>query len=68
MSGLSEHRGVWVFSENKELLLELLGQGSELAKNLQTDVTAVALGSGVGSQANELVAHGANKVYVVDHP
>ncbi len=68
MSGLSEYRGVWVFSENKELLLELLGQGSELAKNLQTDVTAVALGSGVGSQANELVAHGANKVYVVDHP
>jgi len=65
---LSEHRGVWVFSENKELLLELLGQGSELAKKLQTEVTAVALGSGAGSQANDLVAHGANKVFVVDHP
>ncbi len=65
---MSEHRGIWVFSENKELLLELLGKGSELAKNLQTEVTAVTLGSGVGSQANDLVAHGANKVYVVDHP
>jgi len=68
VSWLSEHRGVWVFSENKELLLELLGQGSELAKKLQTEVTAVALGSGAGSQANDLVAHGANKVFVVDHP
>jgi len=65
---LSEYRGVWVFSENKDLVLELLGKGSELASKLQTELTAVLLGHEVGNQANELVAHGANKVYVVDQP
>jgi len=68
VSTLSEYRGVWVFSENKDLMLELLGKGSELANILQTELTAVLLGYEVSNQANELLAHGANKVYVVDHP
>jgi len=65
---LSEYRGVWVFSENKDLMLELLGKGSELANELKTQLTAVLLGHEVSNQANELIAHGANKVYVVDQP
>ncbi len=68
MSRLSEYRGVWVFSENKDLMLELLGKGSELANKLQTELTAALLGHEVSNQANGLIAHGANKVYVVDHP
>jgi len=65
---MSEHRDVWVFSENKDLMLELLGKGSELANKLQTQLAAVLLGHEVGNQANELIAYGANKVYMVDHP
>jgi len=65
---LSEYRGVWVFSENKDLMLELLGKGSELANKLKTQLTAVLLGHEVSNQVNELIAHGANKVYVVDQP
>lgn len=65
---MSEYRGVWVFSENKDLMLELLGKGSELANKLQTELAAILLGHEVSNQANELIAHGANKVYVVDHP
>jgi len=65
---MSEYKGVWVFSENKDLMLELLGKGSELANKLQTELTAVLLGHEVSSQANELIAHGANKVYMIDQP
>lgn len=65
---MSEYRGVWVFSENKDLMLELLGKGSELANKLKTQLTAVLLGHEVSNQVNELIAHGANKVYVVDQP
>lgn len=65
---MSEHRGVWVFSENRDLMLELLGKGSELANKLQAELAAVLLGYNVKGQANELIDYGANKVYVVDHP
>lgn len=65
---MSEHKGVWVFSENKDLTLEMLGKGSELASRLQTQLAAVLLGHDIKSQANELIGYGADKVYVVDHP
>ena len=65
---MSEYRGVWVFSENKDLMLELLGKGSELANKLQTELTAALLGHEASDQANGLIAHGADKVYLVDHP
>lgn len=65
---MGEHRGVWVFSENRDLMLELLGKGSELANKLQAELAAVLLGYDVKDQANELIDYGANKVYVVDHP
>jgi len=66
--GVGEHRGVWVFSENRDLTLELLGKGSELANKLQAELAAALLGYNVKDQANELIDYGANKVYVVDHP
>jgi len=65
---MSEHKGVWVFSENKELAFELLGKGSELANKLKTELAAVLLGHDVGGQGNEFIGYGASKVYVVDNP
>ncbi|KPV65131.1 MAG: electron transfer flavoprotein subunit YdiR [Candidatus Bathyarchaeota archaeon BA1] len=65
---MSEYRGVWVFSENRDLTLEMLGKGSELASKLRTELTAVLLGHGVKDQAKELIEYGANRVYAVDHP
>jgi electron transfer flavoprotein alpha subunit len=65
---MSEHGEIWAFSENRELMLELLGKGSELAGKLQTRLTAVLLGHNVKDQAKELVGHGAQKVIVVDNP
>lgn len=68
MKALSEYRGVWVFSENRDLMLEMLGIGKELAGKLQTDLAAVLLGHEVEDQAEELMGHGASKVYLVDDP
>ncbi|MFB0501963.1 MAG: electron transfer flavoprotein subunit alpha/FixB family protein, partial [Candidatus Bathyarchaeia archaeon] len=57
---------VWVFSENKDLTLELLGKGNELADKLQTELVAILLGQNVENQANELIGFGADKVYMVE--
>jgi electron transfer flavoprotein alpha subunit len=65
---MSEHGEIWAFSENRELMLELLGKGSELAGKLQTGLTAVLLGHDVKDQAKELFCYGAQKVIVVDNP
>lgn len=63
------HRGeVWVFSENRDLLLELLGKGKELAQRLQTKLAAVLLGHGVEKEAKGFMGYGAQKVYVFDSP
>ncbi|MDI6846850.1 MAG: electron transfer flavoprotein subunit alpha/FixB family protein [Candidatus Bathyarchaeia archaeon] len=65
---MSEHRGVWAYSENKDLMLELLGKGSRLAGKLQTQLTAVMLGHDIKKQVKELIGYGAHKVIVVDNP
>jgi len=65
---MSEHHGVWVFSENKDLMLELLGKGSELTSKLQMSLTALLMGHDVKNQANELIGYGADKVLIVDDP
>jgi len=64
---MSEHRDVWVYSENKDLTIEMLGKGSELASKLQTALTALLVGHDVKNQANELIGYGADKVFVVDN-
>jgi electron transfer flavoprotein alpha subunit len=68
------YRGeVWVYVELengqvKPVSLELLSEASKLAACLKEKVGAVLLGSGVESLAKELIAAGADKVYVADHP
>ena len=63
---MSEGKGVWVFSENADLMLEMLGKGREIAHKLGAELAAVVIGSNVADRANELVKYGADKVYVVD--
>ncbi|MGE5572825.1 MAG: FAD-binding protein [Bacteroidota bacterium] len=66
-------RGVWVFAEQRRgkpssVVYELLGEGRKLADDLGEELSAVLLGHNVDDAANELIAHGAEKVYVVDDP
>jgi electron transfer flavoprotein alpha subunit len=48
--------------------LELLGVGRGLAEALGVPLAAALLGHEVGSCAEELIAHGADQVYVAAHP
>jgi len=62
---------VWVFSEQEDgslhdVALELCGKARELADRLGVKVAAVLPGAGVAPLAEQLVSHGADKVYVVD--
>jgi electron transfer flavoprotein alpha subunit len=65
---MGENKGVWVYSENKDLAIEMLNKGSELASKLQTQLSALLIGYDVKSRANELISYGADKVIVADDP
>jgi electron transfer flavoprotein alpha subunit len=70
---LSTYRGVWVFGEQKDgipagVALELLGEGRKLADQLGVPLAAVLLGDQVEPAARSMIAHGADQVYLVDHP
>ena len=65
--------GVWIFAEQRGGVLapvtaELLGEGRRLAEELQVPVAAVLFGEDVASLAPALLAAGAHKVYLAEHP
>lgn len=70
---LEEYQGVWVFIEQNEgeiegVSLELLGAGRKLADKLEVPLAGVLLGDGIRPLANQVIYHGADEVYVIDHP
>ncbi|MFR4352560.1 MAG: electron transfer flavoprotein subunit alpha/FixB family protein [Roseburia sp.] len=71
--GLEEFKGVMVFAQQVDNTLdgvafELLGKGKDLANDLNTEVTAVLIGSGIKGLADQLAEYGADRVIVVDNP
>jgi len=69
---IQDYKGVFVFAQQLDnkvsgVSFELIGKAKELAADLNTDVTAVVLGEGVKSLADELAAYGADRVIVVDN-
>lgn len=71
--GLEAYKGVYVYAQQVDnelsgIAFELLGKAKDLAKDLDTDVTAVLIGSGVKDLADQLAEYGADKVIVVDDP
>ena len=70
---LEGYKGVFVFAQQVDnelsgIALELVGKGKDLAKDLGTEVTAVLIGSGVKTLADQLAEYGADKVIVIDDP
>lgn len=64
---------VWVMVEHQDgqinaATFELTGKARQLADSLEVKVGAVLVGNNVKSLANELIAAGADVVYVVEHP
>ena len=71
--GLEEYKGVFIYAQQVDnqissISYELLGKAKELAAPLNTDVTAVLIGSNVKGLADQLAEYGADKVIVVDDP
>ena len=67
------NKNVFVFCEQRDgeiqkVAFELVGKARELADALGQEVVAVLAGSGIESKASALIAHGADKVVVADHP
>jgi electron transfer flavoprotein alpha subunit len=70
---LSAYRGVWVFAEQHKgdiasVSLELLGEGRKLADKKGAKLSAVFIGSGIRDKAKDLIAFGADIVYLADDP
>ena len=69
----ADYKGLMVFAEQREgkihpVSYELLGKGTEIAKHLGIEVSAVLLGSDMGAEVNELFYYGAQTVYYFDNP
>ncbi len=68
---LSAYDGVWVLAEQKDnklldVSLELVSEARKLAEKLDEDVAAVLAGEDVKEEAKELIAYGADHVYVIE--
>lgn len=69
----SDYKDVWVFAEQRggqltRVAYQLLGGGRALADELGQQLGAMLLGQDAKELAKELIAHGADKVYLADDP
>lgn len=67
------YKGVWCYAEVRHgklvpTIFELLNVATQLNGVLNEGISAVLIGSGVEKYAQEIIEHGADKVYVIDHP
>lgn len=70
---LSGYKGVLVFAQVEgenlnRVSLELLGEGRKLARATGQSLSAVVMGNRVKGVVQTLADHGAERVYVADHP
>jgi electron transfer flavoprotein alpha subunit len=68
---MAEYKGVMVHAEVSEgklasIATELLGCGRKLADNLGEKLSAILVGSEIANLAQEAIAFGADKVYIVE--
>ena len=70
---MSERQGIWVFIEQTDgriadVSLELTGKARELGDRLGYEVVGLLCGHDVEALAGDVIAHGADRVLVADHP
>lgn len=66
-------KDVYVIAEQRDgniqkVTIELIGEATKLAKDLDEKVVAVLMGKGIADKAEMLIKHGADKVIVIDNP
>ena len=69
---IKDYKGIFVFIQQVDNKVagvshELLGKAKELAKDMETEVTAVLLGSNVSGLCKDLASYGADKIIMVDN-
>lgn len=69
---INEYKGIFVFAQQVDnklhnVALELVGKAKELAKDLDTQVTAVLLGHNLKNEITHLEHHGADRIICVDN-
>jgi electron transfer flavoprotein alpha subunit len=73
-NNVPEWKGIWVFAEQEEgciteVSFELLTAARQLSpKREKTEVCALLLGHHMGPAADDLLAYGADRVLLADHP
>ena len=70
---INQYKDIWVFAEQRQgkitpVVIELLGEGRKLADTKGIKLNAILLGKDVTGLAEELIAYGAETVYVADDP
>lgn len=66
-------RSIWIFGDYRNyfenrVTLQLLSRSTELAEKIGAEVCAVVFGSEIDEWVGEYIAHGATRVYQIDHP
>src|ERR1039457_7395329 len=67
------YRGVWCYAEVRHgklvpTIFELLTVAGSMNSVLKEEISAVIIGHNVAQYAQEIIEHGADKVYVIDNP
>lgn len=70
---INQYKDIWVFAEQRQgkitpVVIELLGEGRKLADTKGIKLNAILLGKDIKPLADELIAYGAETVYVADDP
>lgn len=70
---ISQYKGVWVIAEHYKneihpVVLQLLGKGGDLAKELEVELTLVILGYELEDQLNELNLYGPDRIIYIQSP
>lgn len=69
----ASYKGIWCYAEQRHgkimpTIYELLHVAKGMAKDLNEEISIVLIGHQVSRDAQELIDHGADKVYLLDHP
>jgi electron transfer flavoprotein alpha subunit len=69
----TSYHDIWVFAEIRDgrparVVLELLGEGRKLADQIGQNLCAVLIGDVLGTLPVELIACGADRVFLAEHP
>ncbi|MFC1478223.1 electron transfer flavoprotein subunit alpha/FixB family protein [Candidatus Margulisiibacteriota bacterium] len=70
---LEQYKGIWVFGEQRdgvvqEVVYELLGEAQRITEKQPNEISVILIGDNLKEAANDIVLHGADKVYLVEDP